>query len=137
MQPNPPSPTASSGKFAAVFAKRTFTPLEDIPPQLTSNMKALRRHIHDGDYGRPLPLRHFDGLSVVEQMEHATPWVMWVRERLGKRLRSGLWSAPNEATFIATNHGDAAPTDVELIAIGWRRHGGRPVQEGNDAANWD
>jgi hypothetical protein len=133
MQPNPPSPTASSGKFAAVFAKRTFTPLEDIPPQLTSSMKALRRHTHDGDYGRLLPQRHFAALSTVEQLQHATAWLMWVRQRQAgeiDRLHTCLWCAPDEVTFNATQHGAAAPSDAELLAIGWRPYGGRPVQEG-------
>lgn len=134
MQPNPPSPMTSQGKFAAVFAKRTFTPLEDSPPQLTSSMKALRRHTHDGDYGRPLPPRHFAGLTVVEQMTHG-PWLMRVRERLGKRMRSSLWKAPSEAAFNAAAHGSAAPGNDELLAARWIPYGAQPVQDNNDAAS--
>ena len=128
----------SRGKFAAVFAKRTFTPVEEMPPPLTSSMKALRRHGRHG-WDRPLPLRHFAGLSILEQMEHAAPWLMWVRERnaSGNWMRSGLWSAPSESIFNATNHGDAAPSDAELIAAGWRQHDPWLVQiEVIDAARW-
>lgn len=140
MQPNPLSP--SHGKFAAVFAKRTFTPLEEIPPALTSHMKSMRRHIRHRDHGRPLPQRHFAGLSVLEQMEHATSGLMWVRERRanGTLMRSSLWLAPSEAIFNATPHGAAAPSDAELLAIGWRQHAPWPVHENKSECppvEWD
>lgn len=133
MPPDPESP--SYGKFASAFAKRTFTPVEEIPPALTSHMKSMRRHIRHQDHGRPLLLRHFAELNVLEQMEHATSWLMWVRERRanGTWMRSSLWRAPSEAIFTATPHGAAAPSDAELLAIGWCRHAPWPVQESSQA----
>lgn len=136
MQPNPLSP--SHGKFAAVFARRTYTPVEEIPPALTSNMKSLQRHGRHGWDDQPLPQRHFAELSTVEQLQHAAvPWPMWVRQRQAgeiDRLHTCLWCAPDEATFNATKHGDAAPPGDQLLAIGWRPAGGQPLQQGSDAA---
>jgi len=134
MQPDPPSSTASSGKFDSVFQKRKLTPLEEIPPALTSNMKSLERHGRHGWDDRPLLQRHFAELSTEEQLQHAAvPRPMWVRQRQAgeiDRLHTCLWCAPDEVTFNATQHGAAAPSDAELLAIGWRPYGGRPVQEG-------
>lgn len=111
-----------------------LTPLGDLPPAPTSHMEALDRHGKDGWDDRPIPRRYFATLSGVEQLELAdVQWPMFVRVigPDGKDISASLWCAPDEATFSATNHGDPAPPEAELLARGWSR----PIQKESPA--WD
>jgi hypothetical protein len=115
-------------KVAEIFSKRSLRPLHELPRALTPAMKAARSAEDDE---RPRPLRRFVVLSNIEQAEHASvPWPMLVETRVAGNLYRVLWNAPNKATWLATNHNDPAPADQELLAAGWRRAGGAPIENG-------
>ncbi|WP_142113795.1 hypothetical protein [Bosea sp. AK1] len=114
-------------KFASIFTPRPLKPVAELQPGLTPAMKAARSAESDE---RPQPQRRFVTLSSAEQARYpAFPHPMWVETSTARRRRT-LWSAPNEATWLATNHNDPAPSDEDLIAAGWRKQAGVTAESG-------
>ena len=121
------------GKFDRMFARPAGPqPVETHPAfrLITPAMKSIL--LDDDDDQDRLPARRFVVLSHGEAGRHAeTPLAMWVEVRKGRAaVRRTLWVAPDEATYLAANHNDPAPSDEALMAAGWHRGGGAPVESG-------
>lgn len=117
-------------KFDKIIARRgTLTPLSEIPRAASPGIKAAMKAERFKE-DRPAPRRRFEGLTGTEKAAHSgLEWPMWVIVDGPARSRK-LWSAPDKATWIATNHNDPAPSDNELLAAGWRKQAGAPIESG-------
>ncbi|MDR6827206.1 hypothetical protein J2X48_000924 [Bosea sp. BE271] len=118
-------------KFDKVFARRGITPLAELEakqprsPAIKAAMKAERFN-----EDRPAPPRRFEGPTDAETRTHPNvERLMWVVVDGPVRSRK-LWAAPDKASWIDANHNDPAPPDEELIAAGWIKQAGAPVESG-------
>ena len=120
------------GKFDRMFARPTDPQPAEALPAFRLITPAMKSILLDDDDQDRLPARRFVALSHGEASRHGeTPWAMWVEFRKGRAaVRRALWIAPDEATFLAANHNDPAPSDEALIAAGWYRGGGTPIESG-------
>lgn len=119
------------GKFDRIFARPADPQPAEARPAFRLITPAMKALLVGEDEQVRMPTRRFVTLSHGETARHAeVRWPMWVEDRNGRSLvRRTLWSAPNEAAWVAANHNDPAPSDEELRAQGWQKQAGAPVQE--------